>query len=75
MAKGAKIALAPQTTIKLKMLLPTTLLMAKALLLAKEAVTLTAHSGRLVPMATMVKPMIIEGIRNFFATELAPSTK
>ena len=57
------------------MLLPTTLLMAKALLFANEAVTLTAHSGRLVPMATMVNPMMIEGIRNFFATELAPSTK
>ena len=27
-----------------------------------EAVILTAHSGKLVPMATIVKPMINEGI-------------
>ena len=30
-------------------------------LLREDAVTLTAHSGRLVPIATMVIPMIIDG--------------
>ena len=49
------------TTIRLKMLEPTALLTARALLPAMEAVTLTAVSGRLVPMATMVMPMISDG--------------
>ena len=40
-----------------------------------EAVTLTAHSGKLVPIATIVSPMIIEGTFNLFATEELPSTK
>jgi len=57
------------------MLDPTALLIARELLPVREAVTLTAHSGRLVPMATMVIPMIIEGIRRRFATAELPSTK
>ena len=51
----------PHTTSRLKILEPTALLMARELLPVREAVTLTAHSGRLVPMATMVMPMIMEG--------------
>ena len=35
----------------------------------------TAHSGRLVPIATMVIPMIIDGTLSCFATEELPSTK
>ena len=38
------------------------------------AVTLTAASGALVPIATIVNPIIIEGTLNFFAIDEAPST-
>ena len=47
---GANNAHAPHTNIKLKRLEPITLLTANALLPATEAVTLTASSGRLVPI-------------------------
>ena len=57
------------------MLEPTTLLTASALLLLSDAVTLTAHSGRLVPMATIVSPIIIDGTLNLLATDELPSTK
>ena len=63
------------TTIRLKMLEPTALLTARALLPAMEAVTLTAVSGRLVPMATMVMPMISDGTWKCLAILLLPSTK
>lgn len=59
--RGANNAQAPQTTIKLKIFDPTTLLTASELFPVRDAVTLTAHSGRLVPIATMVIPMIIDG--------------
>ena len=62
-----KIAEKPSTTKKLKMLEPVTLLMASALLPEKEAETDTANSGRLVPIATTVSPMIIGGTRSFLA--------
>ena len=39
------------------------------------AVILTAASGALVPMATMVKPIITDGTFSSFAVEEAPSTK
>ena len=65
----------PQTTIKLKMFDPVTLLTATSLLPAKAAVTLTASSGRLVPMETMVSPTIKGGMRSRRATAEAPSTK
>ncbi len=61
---GANTAQAPQTTIRLKILEPTTLLIAMVLLPFKAAAMLTAHSGALVPMATMVRPIIIVGIRS-----------
>ena len=48
---------------------------ASALLLARDAVMLTESSGRLVPMATMVMPMISEGTFSRLATEELPSTK
>ena len=74
-ASGVKSAHTPQTTIRLKMLEPTALLTARALLPAMEAVTLTAVSGRLVPIATTVIPMMIDGTRRRFATLALPSTK
>lgn len=43
--------------------------------LSMAAVTLTASSGKLVPIATIVIPMIKDGTLNFFATEELPSTK
>ena len=72
---GANNAQAPQTTIRLKILEPDTLLTANVLFPVIEAVTLTASSGRLVPIATIVIPIISEGTLNFFATEELPSTK
>ena len=74
-ASGTNKVQTPHTTSRLKILEPTALLMARELLPVREAVTLTAHSGRLVPMATMVMPMIMEGIRSRFATAELPSTK
>ena len=59
---GANKAHAPHTTIRLKIFDPTTLLTASVLFPASDAVTLTAHSGRLVPIATIVIPIIMEGI-------------
>ena len=74
-ASGVNSAHAPQTTIRLKILEPTALLTASALFPDMDAVTLTASSGRLVPIATIVSPIIIEGTRRRFATEELPSTK
>ena len=70
----AKIEQTPITNIILKILEPTTLLIAR-LLLAIDAVTLTAVSGSDVPMATIVNPMIIEGTFKRLATLELPSTK
>ena len=61
-AMGVHRAHAPHTTIRLKILDPTTLLTASSLLPAMDAVTLTAHSGRDVPMATMVIPITMAGM-------------
>ncbi len=56
------------------MLLPMTLPMEiPALLLAAAAID-TAASGALVPMATMVSPMISSEMPNFLAMPEAPST-
>ena len=65
----------PTTTIRLKILEPTTLLTASSLLLTSDAVTLTAVSGRDVPIATMVRPMMIGGTFSRFAILELPSTK
>ena len=71
----AIIAHTPITTIRLKILEPTTLLTASSLLPAIEADTLTAVSGREVPIATMVSPIMIDGTCSLFATLELPSTK
>ena len=75
MVSGVNSAQAPQTTIRLKIFDPATLLTASVLFPAMDAVTLTASSGKLVPIATIVIPMIKDGTLNFFATEELPSTK
>ena len=65
----------PHTTSRLNIFEPTTLLIANELLPASDAVTLTEHSGRLVPMATTVIPTIREGTRSCLAILALPSTK
>ena len=72
---GVIIAQTPITNIRLKILDPTTLLTASSLLCTNDAVTLTAVSGRDVPIATIVSPMMIEGTFSFFAMLELPSTK
>ena len=72
---GVRIAHTPITNIRLKMFEPTTLLIASSLLCTIDAVTLTAVSGRDVPIATIVSPIIIDGTFNFFAMLELPSTK
>ena len=52
-----------------------TLLIASSLLCTIEAVTLTAVSGREVPIATIVRPMMIDGTFSFLAMLELPSTK
>ena len=71
----ANIAHTPITTIRLKILEPTTLLTASSLLPAIDADTLTAVSGSDVPIATIVSPIIIDGTCSLFATLELPSTK
>ena len=72
---GLIIAHTPHTTIKLKILEPITLLIAIALLPCIAAEILTDNSGALVPIATIVKPIIIDGTLNAFAIPELPSTK
>ena len=72
--RGQIRALMPITTKRLKILEPTTFPMAMSLLPFTAAVILTASSGALVPKATMVSPIIKDGIRKRLAMEEAPST-
>lgn len=65
----------PTTTRPLKIFEPTTLLMAISLLPASAALMLTEASGALVPMATMVRPMMTLGTFRIPAREELPSTK
>ena len=65
----------PTTTRPLKMLEPTTLLIAMSLLPDRAALILTDASGALVPIATMVSPMITLGTLRILAREELPSTK
>ncbi len=58
---GVMIALVPTTTKVLKILEPTIFEIAISLLPIKPAVILTLASGKLVPSATIVKPIITEG--------------
>ena len=71
----ANTAHTPITTIRLKMFEPTTLLTASSLLPVSDADTLTAVSGSDVPIATIVRPIIIDGTCSLFATLELPSTK
>ena len=74
-ADASKIKHTPITTIRLNILEPTTLMTASTLLPVIEADTLTAVSGREVPIATMVSPMMMDGTCSLFATLELPSTK
>ena len=60
-ATGVIMAQKPMTTIILKILDPTTLLIASVFLCWIAATTETAVSGSEVPMATIVRPIIIAG--------------
>ena len=64
----------PRTTRILKKFEPTTLATLISFCPDNEDVILTAASGALVPIATMVSPIVIDGILNFLAIEAAPST-
>ena len=67
-------AVTPRISRMFRILLPTTLPMAMPGVLSMAAVTLTAASGILVPMATMVRPMTSWGIFRRRASPAAPST-
>ena len=71
--KLAKNAQIPTTTRPLKIFEPTTLLIAMSLLPVSAALMLT--DGALVPIATMVRPMMTLGTFMIFAREELPSTK
>ena len=64
----------PRTTRMLKKFDPTTLATLISFWPARDDVILTAASGADVPMATIVRPITIDGTLNFLAMEAAPST-
>ena len=72
--KGKTTAESPRIINTFNMLLPTMLPIVMSALPLAAAVILTAASGALVPMATIVKPIISCGIPNFVAIPAAPST-
>lgn len=65
----------PTTTSPLKILEPTMLLMAISLFPDRAALMLTDASGALVPIATIVRPIITLGTLRILAREELPSTK
>ena len=65
----------PSTSRRLSMFEPTTLPIAIPLEPLNAAVILTAASGALVPIATIVSPTMISGMLKRLAIELLPSTK
>ena len=73
-AMGMMTEARPRIMRILRMLLPTMLPMVMSALPFSAAEMLTAASGALVPMATMVRPMTSWGIWNFRAMPAAPST-
>ena len=73
--KPAINAQIPTTISPLKILEPIILLTAISLLPASAALMLTEASGALVPMATIVRPMMTLGILRNLASEELPSTK
>ena len=72
--KGKTTAERPRIINTFKMLLPTIFPIVMSALPFIAAVILTAASGALVPIATIVKPTISCGIPNFVAIPAAPST-
>ena len=72
---GKITAHAPITTNKLKILEPMMLPSEISLFPASPALILTAASGALVPMATIVRPIITEGTFKIPAMDEEPSTK
>ena len=71
---GCSMAHSPSTTSRLNRLEPTTLLSAISLEPCTAAAVLTASSGALVPMATMVSPITSDGTWNRRASPDAPPT-
>ena len=69
------IEVIPRITSTFIILLPITFPIEIPLLPATAALRLTAASGALVPIATMVSPITSSGTPNFLATAAAPSTK
>ena len=74
-AAGKMTAQAPITIKRLKMLEPTIFPREISLFPARPALILTAASGALVHMATMVSPMMTDGIFKIPAMDEEPSTK
>lgn len=71
---GLMAAHMPTTTSRLKILEPMTLLRAISFWPRTAAEMLTAVSGALVPIATIVRPMMTAGTLKIRATEELPST-
>lgn len=72
-ATGQMIAVTPTIANELKMLLPTTLPMARSACPLTAEITLTTNSGADVPKATIVKPMTKLETLNRRAISEAPS--
>ncbi len=72
---GVIIALSPSIKKILAIFDPVTFAIAISVLPCRLAVTETMSSGRLVPIATMVRPMIACEILNRLAMLTAPSTR
>ena len=70
--KGSTRALLPSTTITLKMLLPTTLLTARASAPCSTELKLTKSSGALVPRETTVRPITSWGMPKITAMATDP---
>ena len=73
-ASGVMTAARPRIIRIFRILLPIMLPMVISALPFRAADMLTAASGALVPIATMVRPIIRGGIFNFAAISDAPST-
>ena len=72
---GRRSADTPMTMSRLKMFDPTILPSEMSLFPVRPAVMETAVSGALVPIATIVRPITMEGTRRIQAMEEEPSTK
>lgn len=74
-ATGAMIAVIPRMRKILAILEPSTFPIAISVLPLTAARSETISSGILVPIATIVRPIIASDIPHFFASETAPSTR